>query len=415
MTRRALAALVLSLILVSPCVRADFGRRLESEHFAIHYLAGTSEAAVSADYARLVQTSLEAAYTFYVANGFDLHRSRIPVHIVETTYGELGAEYNDAAAGALLPVIEIATPEILEEALAWMNVEVPFEDLVASVCAHELFHVVQDVHAQDGIGDIAEDSFIEAHADAMAEFAVPEANDYIEAALELILAPDSVAFFHRTYDASIFWIHLVDQYGMEALRDVMAASAVYDGRHAVDHAFADRGRTFFDLWTEFAIAFVTGALRDAALFEAANPLPDLDVVGSSASSAASALPPPVYRTTWIGQTLDVAWVNTSNARQVWPFAPEDVEGSALRVAHAYGIDVLDFASGTDASMQLVFAGDDETRFFVAAAVQTDGTWRIEPIDRGVPAVIEGPFDRVRVLVTRAEAGTGTYSFAVSSP
>ena len=414
MTRRALAALVLGLILTSLFVHADFGRRLESEHFAIHYLAGTSDAAVPADYARLVQTSLEEAYAFYAANGFDLYESQIPVHIVQTEYGELGAEYNDAAAGALLPVIEIATPAVLEEALAWMNVEVPFEDLVASVCAHELFHVVQDVYAQAGIGDIAEDSFVEAHADAMAEFAVPEANDYIEAALELILAPDSVAFFHRTYDASIFWIHLVDQYGMEALRDVMAASAAYDGRHAVDHAFADRGRTFFDLWAEFAITFVTGALRDAALFEAANPSPDLDV-GGSASSTASALPPPVYRTTWIGQTLDVAWVNTSNARQVWPFAPEDVEGSALRVAHAYGIDVLDFASGTDASMQLVFAGDDETTFFVAAAVQTDGTWRIEPIDRGVPALIEGPFDRVRVLVTRAEAGTGTYSFAVSSP
>jgi len=64
-------------------------------------------------------------------------------------------------------------------------------------------------------------------------------------------------------------------------------------------------------------------------------------------------------------------------------------------------------------MQLVFARANETTFFVAGAVQADGTWRIEPITRGVPVRIEGPFDRVRVLVTRA--GAGTYSFAISFP
>jgi len=40
---------------------------------------------------------------------------------------------------------------------------------------------------------------------------------------------------------------------------------------------------------------------------------------------------------------------------------------------------------------------------------------IEPIPRGVPAVIEDPIDRVRVLVTRADAGTGIYTLSISVP
>ena len=412
--RAAFVAVVL-LLLGSLSVYADFQRRLESEHFAISYTSGSGPDAVGADYALLVQSSLESAYTFYAASGFEMYESRIPVYILATEYGELGAEYNDATAGGLLPVIEIATPSTMEEALAWSTVETPLERLVESVCAHELFHVIQDVYSIAGLGDVAEVSFVEAHANAMAEFAFPEANDYIDASLELILGPDSVGFFHRTYDAAIFWIHVIDEYGMEALRDVMLASAAYEGRHAVDRAFAGRGLSFFDLWAQFAIALCTGGLRDAELFDAANPFSDAPSFGKMTIVDTALLPPPVYHATWTGQPLDVQWGNTTNERQEWPFVPEDVEGSPLRVAHAYGIDVLDFSGSTPDPMQILFSGDDETEFFVAVAVQDAAGWHIEPIDPGVAVLVEGPFDLARVIVTRTEPGTGAYALSISTP
>ena len=95
--------------------------------------------------------------------------------------------------------------------------------------------------------------------------------------------------------------------------------------------------------------------------------------------------------------------------------PEDVEGAPLRVAHAYGIDVLDFSGSTPDPMQILFSGDDETEFFVAVAVQDAAGWHIESIEPGAAVLVEGPFSLARVIVTRSEAGTGTYALVVSSP
>ncbi|MBU0595632.1 hypothetical protein KJ567_03000, partial [Candidatus Bipolaricaulota bacterium] len=156
MKPRALATLLVCLAVVALTARADFARRVESEHFAIHYTSGNSRDAVSAEYARLVQDGLESAYAFYVASGFDMYTGRIDVHILRSEWGELGAEYDDGMPGEFSPVIEIATQAVMEETLAESFVEVSVEGLVASTCAHELFHVVHDHYANQGLADMAE-------------------------------------------------------------------------------------------------------------------------------------------------------------------------------------------------------------------------------------------------------------------
>ena len=83
---------------------------------------------------------------------------------------------------------------------------------------------------------MSEQAFIEPHATAIQEAVVPTANDYLEPALDFLLAPDSMAFFQRTYDAGVFWVYTLDRFGIQFLVDLMASSAQYDGRYAIDHA-----------------------------------------------------------------------------------------------------------------------------------------------------------------------------------
>ncbi|MCK5247310.1 hypothetical protein KAR02_10440, partial [Candidatus Bipolaricaulota bacterium] len=178
-----------------------------SAHFEIFHEEGFG---ISEDYVHLVEQSLEFAYDFFVTEGFAIFPERIRVDILDSHSGELGAEYLEMDEdGNWMPFIEIASKDIMDDYLSYSYVDVSLEDLVASTCAHELFHVIQDYHSIHNIGDISEQAFVEAHATAIQEAAVPMANDYLEPALDFLLAPDSMAFFQRSYDAGIFWVYVM--------------------------------------------------------------------------------------------------------------------------------------------------------------------------------------------------------------
>jgi len=381
-----------------------------SEHFAIFYEDGFG--AVSESYSRLIEESLESAYDFFLAEGFSVFPGLIQVDILETYPGELGAEYlTTDEAGDWFPVIEIATESIMADYLLYAYTETSLEDLVASTCAHELFHVIQDYHSLHGIGDISEGSFVEAQATAIQEIVVPTANDYLEPALDFLLAPDSVAFFQRSYDAGIFWVYVIDRFGVQAILDLMNSSALYDGRHAVDHAFESSGLSFLDIWEDFAVSLATGSLTDSEVIATLVPQEEGSGWWTKTRDPAS-IPPVVFRETWTGTPIDIRTVNATNQSEVLPQYEDDALGSALRVAHAYGIDILEIVISDASPMTIRFEGDSETQFRTVVAAETNGSWSSTTFETSIDLQPDATVARIRIVITRSEPGTGEYTITI---
>ncbi len=383
-----------------------------SEHFAIFYDAGFGVDAVSTDYARLVEESLESAYDFFLAEGFSVFPGLIQVDILETYPGELGMEYLDTdEAGNLVPIIEIAIESIMADYLMYAYTETSLEDLVASTCAHELFHVIQDYHSLRSIGDVSESSFVEAQATAIQEAVVPTANDYLEPALDFLLAPDSMAFFQRAYDAGIFWVYVIDRFGLRAMLDLMDSSALYDGRYAIDHAFAPSGLSFFDLWVDFAVSLATESLLDADVI--ATLVPQAEGSGWWTRTRDPApIPPVVVRETWTGSPIDIATVNATNQSEYLPLYADDAIGTELRVAHAYGIDILEIVINDTSPMTIRFDGDSATQFRTVVTSETNAGWSSTLFETSITFQPDATVSRIRIVITRSEPGTGEYAITI---
>jgi hypothetical protein len=202
-TRRGtlfLAALVVLLTSAAGVESSASQVRVESKHFVITYDSGTSF-----DYVRLVQRGLEAAYDlFVVRSGFATFPTAALVILLNEETGSMGAEYLDSDdAGNSLPVIEIAS-EVSMQAAADASTGLSLTQAVLSTTAHEFFHVLQDYASLNGVGDISEPAFVEPLATAIQEIAAPNANDYIDAAADFLLAPDAMSFFDRGYDGGLF-------------------------------------------------------------------------------------------------------------------------------------------------------------------------------------------------------------------
>jgi hypothetical protein len=327
----------------------------------------------------------------------------------------MGAEYFDTtSSGDPLPVIEIATEEIMQGVLYDLVVPCTLRDMVRSTATHELFHVIQDSLALDGKNDMSDLIFIEATATWAQEAIVPEANDYLDPALDFLLGPDSIAFFHRTYDAGIFWVFVSSRHGgTETIKRVLEASADYDGRYAIDYAFQEEGLTFDDLWEEFAVALASGTIPDADLIKTMFPCAAED--GKSRNSTRwVALPAPVYTGTWSGTPIDIERVNFESDAPYCSQFEEDSIGTPLRVAHAYGIDFLDLVSSTDQTMEITFAGDEGTVFRVNVVTREGSNTTVYRLTADAPVSIEHPnrYDAIRIAITRGEAGTGSYSLII---
>ena len=409
---RAIPVFTLLIVLVSCLFGLAALQQRTSEHFAIFYDAGFGVDAVSTDYARLIEESLESAYDFFLAEGFSVFAGLIQVDILETYSGELGTEYLDTdEAGNLVPIIEIAIERIMTDYLTFAYTETSLEDLVASTCAHELFHVIQDYHSLRGIGDISESSFVEAQATAIQEAVVPTANDYLEPALDFLLAPDSMAFFQRAYDAGIFWVYVIDRFGLRAMLDLMDSSALYDGRYAIDHAFAPLGLSFFDIWVDFAVSLATESLLDADVI--ATLVPQAEGSGWWTRTRDPApIPPVVVREAWTGSPIDIATVNATNQSEYLPLYADDAIGTELRVAHAYGIDILEIVIDDTSPMTIRFDGDSTTKFKTVVTSETNAGWSSTPFETSITFQPDATVSRIRIVITRSEPGTGEYAITI---
>jgi hypothetical protein len=271
------------------------------------------------------------------------------------------------------------------------------------------------------VGDISEPAFVEPLATAIQEIAAPNANDYIDAAADFLLAPDAMSFFDRGYDGGLFWVFVLDRYGgLDAVRRVMKASATYDGSQAIDHAFAAEGFTFLDLLAKFAIALATDTLPDAGAIAKllASWRSELDLPGLY-------LPPAVAVAEWTGAPVMIdrvtetspaaALLGTSDSALGAELLGDQLlgaqlPGAELRVAYPYGIDVVSIHPRSTASLAISTTADAATDFRVAVVGRRAGAWELLSLS-GRDVLVHSPqrYEEIRVILTRGETGTGSYT------
>jgi hypothetical protein len=412
--RGASALVALVVVLTSAAgVGANASKvRAESKHFVITYESGTSF-----DYVQLVQRGLDAAYDLFVVHSaFATFPVAVEVLISDEETDSMGAEYLDSDnAGNPLPVIEIAPEASMQAAADAASTGLSLTQAVLSTTAHEFFHVLQDYASLNGVGDISEPAFIEPLATAVQEIAAPNANDYIDAAADFLLAPDAMSFFDRRYDGGIFWVFVLDRYGgLDAVRRVMKASTTYDGSQAIDHAFAAEGFTFLDLWAKFAIALVANTLPDAGVLAKllASWRSELDLPGLC-------LPPALAVAEWTGVPAVLDRVTETSPTDALLGTSDNaigaqLPGAQLRVAYPYGIDVVSIRPRSASPLAISVTASAATDFRVAVAGRRGGAWELlSPTGRNVLVHNPQRYEEVRVLLTRGETGTGSYAVHLS--
>ncbi len=405
------------LVLLIACVpgllvSADSQRQLESDHFLLTYSVSDGVEAQATAYAASVRDALEAAYQILVIQDrFPAPKDRIEVSLVETGSGEFGSEYLiEGDDGSLEPAIDIATEAAMQDALSGSVVAVTLQDEVRSTAAHELFHAIQDTLALRSENDMSDLLFVESLATWAQEEVVPLANDYLEPALDFLVAPDGLSFLYRTYDAGIFWVFLASVHGgAQAIRRVMTSTATFDGLYAVENAFAAAGLSFLDLWEEFAVALAADAVPDADRIKTLFPLPDPQAKSQRPTRFVE-LPPPVYQGTWSGGEVTIDRVTAASEPPYDSEFEQDPIGTPLRVAHAYGIDFLHLTASVERPMTIAFSGDPGTEFRVDVVTRRGSSVTSQRLTQQAPVRIDlpGSFDEIRIVVTRGESGTGTY-------
>ena len=95
--------------------------------------------------------------------------------------------------------------------------------------------------------------------------------------------------------------------------------------------------------------------------------------------------------------------------------PVDPVGTPLRVAHAYGIDVVEIVPTVERSMRITFVGDRGTQFRISVATRRTASWEAHAVAPELGTLVSTVgVDRVRIVITRGEAGTGTYSLQIAA-
>jgi hypothetical protein len=190
----------------------------------------------------------------------------------------------------------------------------------------------------------------------------------------------------------------------------MKASATYSGSQAIDHAFAAEGFTFLDLLAKFAIALATDTLPDAGAIAKllASWRSELDLPGLY-------LPPAVAVAEWTGAPTVIDRVTeTSPAAALLGTSDSalgaELLGAELRVAYPYGIDVVSIHPRSASPLAIAVTADAATAFRIAVTGRRAGAWELlSPSGRDVLVRSPQRYEEIRVILTRGETGTGSYT------
>jgi hypothetical protein len=123
-----------------------------------------------------------------------------------------------------------------------------------------------------------------------------------------------------------------------------------------------------------------------------------------------------HETDWSGERTTIDRVNVENPYAAYlETLTVDPVGSPLRVAHSYGIDVVEIRPFVGGSMTLTFRGDSATSFRAIVAIDRAGEWETAALtsDIAMNVPLDPIPDRVRIIVTRGEAGAGAFAIDVA--
>jgi len=124
------------------------------------------------------------------------------------------------------------------------------------------------------------------------------------------------------------------------------------------------------------------------------------------------IPPPVVRQTWTGAPLDLRQVNAGNESEYIPPFEDEAIGSDLRVAHAYGIDILEIEIADETPLIITVQGDLETQFRTAIVSEENASWTHTLFSQSITVRPTVSTTRIRIVITRSEPGTGEYEIAL---
>jgi len=169
--------------------------------------------------------------------------------------------------------------------------------------------------------------------------------------------------------------------------------------------------SFFDVWADFAVALATASLPDSDVLATLVPVAEGSGWWKKTRDPAP-IPPVVVRDTWTGAALELTTVNAGNESEYLPAFEDDPIGSDLRVAHSYGIDILEIVVESATPMVIRFEGDAGTGFRTAVASEANGVWASSTFDTTATIQPDANTTRIRIVITRSDAGTGDYSVTI---
>lgn len=406
--RKAWSYALLILALVSlPAAAQQLPRQqqvLRSAHFEIHYDTVGADA-VSETFVEAVRAGLEMAYdVFVIREGFRFPKEPVRIHLLASllgsnTFGATFVPFHERRAVIVLNDERTfrSAASFLQETLKLPTSSTRF---LHAVIAHELFHVIQREY------DFTEALLAESTAVWAAEHAVPDSDDYVFNALDLLLGGTDFAALpslNPSYALGLFWMTVVPERGGAAfIRELLETSRLYDGLDLLDRVFARHGTSFLDAWSQFALRLQTRQVHDAeVIYPAAEALSGL------------AAPVPALVIAWRGGLQSVRTLQGQLPLLESPFgAFADPAASPLRVAHAFGIDYVRLQAQAGGSLLLRFQGDASSAFRVGLVHEREGELvRVRTLDEADTVRVPDlrPGDVLTVVVTRGAEGTGRYA------
>lgn len=212
----------------------------------------------------------------------------------------------------------------------------------------------------------------------------------------------SLKLLYPGHQAGLFWNFISDRYGVaQLIRQLFEHPDIRLGVDWPKVLSQLKGKSFLDLWAEFAVAL------------AARQVPDAKWLYPQAERKTPYVPVPVFVGEWTGQTLVIEQSSWENP---YPSSSKIKVGAPLTVLHPYGIHFVRLVPKSKSPFVLQFQGDPDTDFRVhLVALESSGTYEVFSIDGECGIARPLNYKLFQVVVTRGESGSGRYEVGLQQP
>lgn len=212
----------------------------------------------------------------------------------------------------------------------------------------------------------------------------------------------SLKLLYPGHQAGLFWNFISDRYGgAQLIRQLFEHPDIRLGVDWPKVLSQLKGKSFLDLWAEFAVALAARQVPDAKwLYPQAERKPPMCPCRSSSANGRAKL--------WLSSRC--SWENP------YPSSSKIKVGAPLTVLHPYGIHFVRLVPKSKSPFVLQFQGDPDTDFRVhLVALESSGTYEVFSIDGECGIARPLNYKLFQVVVTRGESGSGRYEVGLQQP